>query len=293
MQLRKAERKQAKLRIGFSGPSGSGKTFSALRVASGIAPWEKIAVIDTENGSAELYSDMGDYNVITLSAPYHPKRYIEAIETCEKAGIEIIIIDSATHEWNGKGGCLEIHEQLTEASSSKNSYTSWAKVSPLHQAFIDKILQSKCHIFTTTRRKQDYAMEEGNNGKKSIVKKGMKEEQREGFEYELTLAFDIEINHFASVSKDRTELFDGLPPFKLSKETGEKIKEWNLSGKKAVKIEIKKEEIKDSANEKTIEKLKLKVKDLDELNKRTGNKFESWDYISQKEAMSCIIALMK
>ena len=148
LQLRQAERRQAKMRLGLSGPSGSGKTFSALLLASGMADWSKIALIDTENGSGELYADLGAYNVITLTAPFTPSRYVEAIKACEDAGMEVIIIDSATHEWDGDGGCLDIHSKM-----AGNSFTNWAKITPMHNSFIQAILQSKCHVITTTRRK--------------------------------------------------------------------------------------------------------------------------------------------
>ncbi len=224
--LRKAERKQAKLRIGISGPSGSGKTKGALLLAKGISSaWNKIAVIDTENGSGELYSNMGDYNVITLTAPFTPERYIEAIKACEEAGIETIIIDSATQEWDGKGGCLEIQESLG------GRYQDWAKVTPRHQKFIQAILESSCHIIATTRRKQDYEMTKDSNGSVKVQKVGLKEVQREGFEYELTLSFDVDIRHNATASKDRTELFADKPAFIITEDTGKMLKDWATSGK--------------------------------------------------------------
>src|SRR5947209_2788964 len=124
LTLRKATRQQTKIRIGLSGPSGSGKTYSALLLASGMAPWEKIAVIDTENGSADLYSHLGGYSVITLTAPFSPERYIEAIEECQKAGMEVIVIDSVTHEWEGKGGCLESNELLGQTKFKGNVWSA-------------------------------------------------------------------------------------------------------------------------------------------------------------------------
>lgn len=231
MELRKATRKTVKLRMGISGASGFGKTYSALLLAHGMTnDWSKIAVIDTENGSAELYSNLGDYNVITLTAPFSPERYIEAIKTCENAGIDVIIIDSITHEWEGKGGCLEIADQVTQASSSKNSYTAWAKVTPRHQNFIEAILQSKCHVITTVRRKQDYDMVKNGN-KTEIVKVGMKEVTREGFEYELTLNLElITDNHYAKASKDRTGLFMNKQEFVVTEETGKEILRWCENG---------------------------------------------------------------
>src|SRR4051812_8726433 len=122
LTLRKAAREKTKIRIGLSGPSGSGKTYSALLVASGMASWEKIAVIDTENGSTDLYSHLGDYSVITLTAPFSPERYIEAIAACEAAGMDVIVIDSVTHEWDGKGGCLESNELIAQTKFRGNTW---------------------------------------------------------------------------------------------------------------------------------------------------------------------------
>jgi len=154
MQLQKATRKKVKLRLGLSAVSGGGKTYSALLLAYGlVGDWSKIAVIDTENNSASLYSHLGEYNALELSAPYTPERYIQAIKACEDAGMECIIIDSITHEWDGKGGILEIHSSMTG-----NSFTNWSSITPRHQKFIDAILQSSCHVITTVRRKTEYEM---------------------------------------------------------------------------------------------------------------------------------------
>lgn len=224
-QLRKATRQKAKIRLGLSAVSGGGKTYSALLIAYGITnDWGKIAVIDTENSSADLYSDLGDYNVLPLSAPYSPERYVEAIHDCEAAGMEVIIIDSITHEWEGKGGCLEIVDQLG------GRYQDWAKVTPRHQAFIDAILQSKCHIITTVRRKQDYEMTKDSNGKIKVEKAGLKEVTREGFEYELTANLELDIRHNAKAMKDRTGLFMGKPEFVPTVETGKLIADWCNTG---------------------------------------------------------------
>jgi hypothetical protein len=221
MQLKQSERKQVKLRLGISGASGFGKTKSALLLAYGMTnDWSKIAVIDTENSSASLYSDMGNFNVIDLPAPYSPERYIEAIELCENSNISVVIVDSISHEWSGKGGCLEIHEQLG------GRWSDWAIVTPRHQSFIDKILNSSCHIITTVRRKVDYSME-SENGKSKVVKHGTKEITREGFEYELTVNFElINDNHLVRASKDRTSLFANKPEFVITSGTGKRILDW-------------------------------------------------------------------
>lgn len=226
MEIKKASRKKAKIKLGLSAPSGFGKTYSALLLGKGlVGSYEKIVVIDTENESASLYSHLGDYSVLPLSAPYTPERYIQAIDSCIKAGFELIIIDSITHEWNGKGGCLEIVEALG------GRYQDWAKVTPRHSAFIDKIIQSDIHIITTVRNKQDYEMNKDQNGKVKVEKVGMRQETRDGYEYELTVSLDI-INdkHLTKAGKDRTGLFMNKPEFIITEEIGKTIIEWCNSG---------------------------------------------------------------
>jgi hypothetical protein len=236
MQLRKASRKKAKIRLGLSAVSGGGKTYSAILIAKGLCDdLSKVAIIDTENNSADLYAHLGDYNVLPLTAPYSPERYIEAIKACEKAGMEVIIIDSITHEWDGKGGCLQIQESLG------GKYQDWAKVTPRHQAFIDAILQSPCHMITTVRRKQDYEMSKDGNGKVKVEKAGLKEVTREGFEYELTVNLELDTKHNAFASKDRTGLFMGKPEFIPSEATGELIAKWCESGEDIWAPDIKAE----------------------------------------------------
>jgi len=226
MQLHKARRNQVKLRIGLSGPSGYGKTYSALLLAYGITEdWNKIAIIDTENNSASLYSHLGEFNVLTLLEPFSPERYIEAIKVCENADIEVIIVDSISHEWQGKGGCLEIHEMLG------GRFNDWAKVTPRHNSFLEAIIQSKCHVITTSRRKVDYSLDQDNTGKTKVTKLGTKEITREGFEYELTVNFEfLNDKNLVNASKDRTGLFAGKPEFVINSSTGTKLKEWCLQG---------------------------------------------------------------
>ena len=155
MGLQKAQRKRAKLRIGLAGPSGTGKTYSALLLARWLATaWNKIAIIDTENGSGELYAnsgDIGDYMVYPLR-DFKPTSYIWAIRECEAAGMEVIIIDSITHEWKY---ILEAVDKLASWYRSGNSYTAWNKATPMHDMFIQAILQSGCHVITTVRSKHN------------------------------------------------------------------------------------------------------------------------------------------
>lgn len=230
--LRKATRQKAKIRLGLSAVSGGGKTYSSILIAKGLAKGDlsKVALIDTENGSGDLYANLGEYNVFTLDAPYTPERYIKAIKECEDEGMEVIIIDSITHEWNGRGGILEIHSAMTG-----NSFTNWSVVTPRHEKFKQAILTSTCHVITTVRRKQDYVMELNDKGKQTPTKVGLKEETREGFEYELTVNIELDQKHNASSTKDRTGLFQDQPSFIPSEETGKMLLDWCESGIEPVK----------------------------------------------------------
>lgn len=226
MQLQKAERKQAKIKLGLQAPSGAGKTMSALLLAYGLVnDWTKIAVIDTENHSADLYAHLGNYQVLALDEPFSPERYREAIEICENAGMEVIIIDSISHEWEGVGGILDIHGAMMG-----NSFTNWAKVSPRHNDFVQKILQSKCHIIATIRSKQDYVLSE-KNGKVVPEKVGLKGVTREGLDYEFTIVLELDLKHQATATKDRTQLFMDKPSFVITPNTGLKIANWCNAGK--------------------------------------------------------------
>ena len=231
IQLRKAERRKAKLRVGLSGPSGSGKTYSALLLAKGISAdgkLDKVAIIDTENGSADLYAHLGDFNVIRLEAPYSPERYIEAMNECEKGGMEVVIIDSVTHEWDGKGGILESNELLGQTKFKGNNWAAWSVSTPRHQKFLEAITTSKMHLITTARSKTDTIQTED----KKIKKVGLKEIQREGYEYELTLNFTLDREgHYATASKDRTGIFIDKDPFVINEEVGKVLSEWAESGK--------------------------------------------------------------
>lgn len=228
MQLQKAERKKSKLRIWLSAPSWAWKTYSALKLSHWLCEdWKKIAIIDTENGSWELYSDLWDYNSINLQAPYSPERFIEAIEVCENSWMEIIIIDSISHEWEWNWGCLELNDKLAQAKFKWNTWAAWSSTTARHQNFIEKITTSSCHIITTVRNKIDTVQEWW-----KIKKVWIKEQTREWFEYELTVNFNIDRDwHLAVASKDRTNLFIDLDPFLISEETGKKIIDWNNSWK--------------------------------------------------------------
>lgn len=224
MKFEKAMRKKAKLRLALTGPSGSGKTYSALLVAKGIGG--KIAVIDTEKGSASLYSDVAEFDVLELDPPFSPERFIEAITAAEQAGYETLILDSITHEWSGVGGCLELVDTIAKTKFRGNTWSAWSEINPRHRLFLDAILRSPMHIIATMRSKTETAQVE-ENGRKKVAKLGMKSEQRDGVEYEFTTVLDIgHETHHAIASKDRTKLFSNSDPLILNEDTGKKLLGW-------------------------------------------------------------------
>ena len=223
--FKKAQRKQAKLKLAVTGPSGSGKTYSALRLAAGLGG--KVALIDTENGSASLYSDKFAFDVLDLQPPFTVERYVEAINAAVSAGYTTLVIDSLSHAWAGEGGLLEQKEQL-DARAKGSSYTNWASITKKHESLKSSILQSNVHIIATMRSKQDYVLVD-KNGKQVPQKVGMAPVQRDGMEYEFTIVFDVAMNHEAEASKDRTGLFTDKI-FKVSEDTGKQLSAWLEGG---------------------------------------------------------------
>lgn len=226
VEIRKAVRKKAKLRLGIAAPSGAGKTYSSLLLAFGLG--QKIGLIDTEHGSGDLYADLGDYDIIQIEAPYTIDKYLQAIKAFEQANYDVIIIDSLSHAWAGDGGLLDKQGKIAD-SGKGNGYTAWRSITPEHNALVNAMLASPCHIIATMRSKQEYVLQVNDNGKQAPKKVGMAPIQRDGMEYEFTVMFDIDINHNATATKDRTRLFDGNI-FKITSQTGEQLLEWLNDG---------------------------------------------------------------
>jgi hypothetical protein len=265
MQLQTASRKKVKLRLNLASPSGFGKTYGALLIAFGITQnWDKIAVIDTEHDSASLYSHLGNFKTLSLTAPYTPERYIEAIKVCEEANVDVIIIDSITHVWKGQGGLLEYQSALG------GRYQDWAKATPLYQNWLNTILQSKCHVITTNRKKQGYNMvTEGNKTK--VEKAGLDDEIRDGYDYEVTVALEITNDkHMARASKDRTGLFSGKPEFVITPDTGKMLLAWCNSG-----ISLKQEVITAIESCKTVNDLMNVYNQYPSMQSELKNEFTS------------------
>lgn len=230
IQIRKARRSATKLRLLLSSPSGGGKTYGALLLAKGLGG--RTVVIDTEEGSSDLYDKLHEFDVIDLKPPFTPERYIEAISGAEAAGYEVIVIDSVTHCWSGKGGCLELVDDIAKAQFRGNTWSAFSVITPRWRAFVDAILRSSAHVICTGRSKTETAQVD-DHGKKKVAKLGMKLEARDGLEYEFTTVLDlVHDGHYATVSKDRTGIFSGDPK-PITVETGRQLAAWLADGTSA------------------------------------------------------------
>lgn len=241
LELKKAQRSKAYLKLGMSAPSGGGKTLGALLIAYGLMKekypnkpddflWGKIAIVDTENGSGELYVGsehqnvkIGEYNAVTLQPPFSVDKYIQALNLCEEADMEVCILDSTTHAWTGEGGLLE--QQGNIAKRIGNSYAAWREITPQHNTFVSKMLQTPMHIIATMRSKQEYVQEKDDRGKTTIRKVGLEPEQRKGMEYEFTAFIEVNVDHEAYGSKDRTSIYD-QQTFVITPDVGRKYMRW-------------------------------------------------------------------
>lgn len=276
LQLKVARRSDVAFKMAVSAPSGGGKTLGALLIAYGMLKekypdkkdyelWKKIVVIDTENGSGSLYSGtehhnvkIGDYLVIELNKPYTTERYIQAIELAEENDLEFCIIDSITHSWAGQGGLLEQQQDI--AKRIGNSYTAWREITPKYDKFIARMLESPMHIIATMRAKQEYLVNNEEGNKRFNVKKvGLAPVQREGTEYEFTVFLEINVDHEAYGSKDRTSIYD-QKLFVITPEVGKDYMRWLMEVDETPEEVIG--EIKEAEKVKTLTELKEEVIDL-------------------------------
>lgn len=234
--FKKAVRQQAFLRVALMGPAGSGKTYSSLLLARHLGA-KKIAVIDSERGSAKLYSDVADFDVCELES-FAVERYMDAIAFAQREGYDCLIIDSLSHAWAGKDGILEYKDKRTEASRSRDSFgAGWRDASPLHTKFVDAILAFKGHVICTLRTKTEYVLEDGPNGKKVPRKIGMAPVQRDGVEYEFTVVGDFVDANKLAITKTRCPDLNDAVYVKPGREMAETLLRW-LGSAEAAPAEV-------------------------------------------------------
>jgi len=227
--FKKATKEQAKARLAIMGPSGSGKTYTALLVARELAGKHgKIAVIDTERGSASKYADLFQFDVEEM-VEHSPDTYIKAIGEAEKAGYDVLVIDSLSHEWAGNKGALELHDRATARSKSKNSFTAWMEITPKHNRFIDAILAFNGHVIGTLRTKTAYVLED-EGGKQKPKKVGTNPIQRDGVEYEFDIVAEMDLDNTLAVTKTRCPDLHGVVIEKPGAAFGKTILDWCSTG---------------------------------------------------------------
>ena len=238
MTFAPAKRKASFARIACVGASGSGKTFSSIRLARGLVGKEgRIAVVDTENGSASLYEGLAKtkgqptgFDVMELGPPWNVPRFEAAIKAAVDAKYDAVILDQVSWLWEGDGGLLEAVDTISKSSKSGDSFGAWKKVTPMYWDFIRAILLAPIHVIVCMRAKVAWEIQKSDNGKNKPVKIGMKPIQREGFDYEMTVVWNISAEHGAEVDKDRTNLFHDRLPAPLSEADGERLAKWLSSG---------------------------------------------------------------
>jgi hypothetical protein len=221
-QFQKATKQQSRLRLALIGPSGAGKTYSALRIGTTLG---KTALIDTERGSASKYAgDPFEFDTLSLES-FEPRTYVDAIKAAEEAGYEVLVIDSLSHAWSGKGGALE----QVDRRASANKFAAWREVTPMHNELVDAILGARMHVIATMRSKTEYAVEQ-DGGKTKVVKLGLAPVQRDGMEYEFDVVGDIDQRHILRVTKTRCRQLDDAVIPNPGEDVAETLRAWLTDG---------------------------------------------------------------
>lgn len=223
----KATKTQARLRLALIGPSGSGKTYSALAIATRLG--QRVAVIDTERGSAAKYADLFDFDVLELHS-FGPDVYAQCIRDAAAEKYDVLVIDSLSHAWMGKDGALERVDAAQKRSNSSNGFAAWREVTPQHNALVDAILAAPMHVVGTIRAKTEYVQEKDDRGKTVIRKVGLAPVQRDGLEYEFDLVGDMNIANELVVTKSRCPALTGGVFLRPGEDVAAILRAWLTDG---------------------------------------------------------------
>lgn len=236
VRFTRARREGSHVLISMEGASGSGKTYSAILLGRGLAgPGGKLALLDTENGRGRIYAGLTEYDYGELTAPYTPERYIAAIKQCEQEGYGCLIIDSASHEWAGLGGLIEIADAGKSATGKDlTGLVKWAKPKARHKRFMQALLTTRMHIIVCLRVKEKLIQRRNADGKEEIVSTGFVPEQEKNFGYEMTVRLffpDQGKKGVPVLSKCPADLLGAFPEGQpVGIETGGRIAEWVKGG---------------------------------------------------------------
>lgn len=221
MAFTRATKHEAKLRMALIGPPGSGKTYTALAIA---AHFGRVALIDTEHGSASKYGDIFNFDS-DEPEDYHPERYVNMIREAERAGYDALVIDSLSHAWMGRGGALSLVDAAAKRKGG-NSFAAWGEVTPLQNKLIDAILASRLHIIATVRSKIEHVQEKDPRTNATIIKKlGLQPQQREGLEYEFDIVATLD-NNMLSIDKSRCPELQNQTFYQAGEEVATILKGW-------------------------------------------------------------------
>jgi hypothetical protein len=282
----KAEKRRSRLRLAAFGPSGSGKTYTSLQLAKGMCetPDQKIAVIDTEFGSAEKYADRFDFDTAHIEQPT-VSQIIDMIN--EARGYHVLIIDSLTHPWQE---LLQEIDQLAKAKYKGNTWSAWSDGTPKQKALIRAILSFPGHIIATMRSKTEWTTVE-RNGRKSPERVGLAPEQGKGIEYEFDMLMEINPDHLVRILKDRTGKFQDKMIETPGPDFGREIASWLDEG--AERLPTKYEEAQETARATIAELSRLASQQSGSMNEQqkdfindlitaTGSTSDEWDAIAAK-----------
>lgn len=259
--FQKAVKQEAKLRLAIAGPSGAGKTYTALTIAKTLAGGNKVALVDTEHGSASKYADLFDFDVLNIDPPFHPNRFIEAIKDAQNAGYSVVVLDSLSHAWSGVGGVLDIVDQAATRLKG-NTFAAWKEGTPIYNNLIDGIIRSDIHVISTMRSKQEYVQSQDESGRKKVEKLGMSPIQRDGFEYEFDVVFNMDTDNNAVVTKTRCPAIANAVIRKPNNEVADILKNW-LHGAKVEPMTI--EQAREMVTSKNVKYADLTVDQLQEI----------------------------
>lgn len=233
MAFKKATKEQARLRLALFGPSGAGKTMTALRIAQGIGG--KIALIDTERGSASKYADRFVFDVDDL-AQKSIAGYLGAMKEAASAKYEVLIIDSLSHAWQE---LLTEIDKLAKSKFKGNTWSAWSEGTPKQKQLVEAILDYPGHVIVTMRSKTEWVQEQSDSGKTRPVRVGLAPEQGKGIEYEFDLLIELSTDHIGTILKDRTGKYQDIALEKPGEEFGKELAAWLADG---VSFEIRETE---------------------------------------------------
>lgn len=221
-----ATRTSTKARIALCGPSGSGKTWTALTLAHALG--ERIAVIDTERGSASKYAGVNNWKFDTVApGKFSPEALTGLLAEAGQEGFDVLVLDSWSHYWMGVDGMLE---QVDKRARNGNNFSGWKEVRPDERRMIDALISYPGHVIATLRVKTEYVIEENERGKKVPRKIGLKPEQREGVEYEFDLVGDLDHENTLTVTKSRIPNLTRAVIREPDADLGKTIRSWLEDG---------------------------------------------------------------